>query len=84
MRKIKTIAEKIDEMVTSYEKLNLEAHQLIDLYIDAMRLEYPDTPISVLKQMLITAQAGAALNVPRALQILKERKTAARRLAYHA
>ena len=41
MRKIKTVAEKIDEMIASYEKLNREAHEMIDLYIDARRLECP-------------------------------------------
>jgi hypothetical protein len=78
MRKIKTIPEKIDEMIASYEKLNREAHEMIDLYIDQLRLESPGMPIGTMKQMEITNRAGSSLNVPRALQILKERKCAFR------
>jgi hypothetical protein len=78
MRKIKTIAEKIDEMIASYEKLNREAHEMIDLYIDELRLACPGIPIGAMKQMEITNRAGSSLNVPRALQILKERKCASR------
>jgi hypothetical protein len=78
MRQIKTIAEKIDEMIASYEKLNHEAHEMIDLYIDELRLEYPGIPIGTMKQMEITSRAGSTLNVPRALQILKERKCVSR------
>ena len=74
MRKIKTIAEKIDEIIASYEQLNREAHKMIDLYIDELRLKYPGIPIGAMKQMEITNRAGSSLNVPRALQILKERK----------
>ena len=74
MRKIKTVAEKIDEMIASYEKLNREAHEMIALYIDARRLECPGIPIASMKQMEITNRAGSSLNVPQALRILKERK----------
>jgi hypothetical protein len=74
MGKIKTIAEKIDEMIASYEKLNREAHEMIDLYLDELRLECPGIPIGSMKQMEIHNRAGSSLNVPRALQILKERK----------
>jgi len=74
MRKIKTVAEKIDEMIASYEKLNREAHEMIDLYIDERRLECPGIPIASMKQMEITNRAGSSLNVPQALRILKERK----------
>ena len=78
MRKIKTIAEKIDEMIVSYEQLNREAHEMIDLYIDELRLECPGMPIASMKQMEITNRAGSSLNMPKALQILKERKCASR------
>ena len=74
MRKIKTVDEKIDEMIASYEKLNREAHEMIDLYIDERRLECPGIPIASMKQMEITNRAGSSLNVPQALRILKERK----------
>jgi hypothetical protein len=77
MRKIKTIPDKIDEMIASCEKLNSEAHEMIDLYIDQLRLECPGMPIGTMKQIEITT-AGSSLNVPRALQILKERKCASR------
>jgi hypothetical protein len=78
MRRIKTIAEKIDELIASYETLNREAHDMIDLYIDERRLECPGIPIASMKQMEITNRAGSSLNVPQALQILKERKCAPR------
>jgi hypothetical protein len=72
MRKIKTVPEWCDDMIASYKKLNYEAHEMFDLYVAAARLKHPDTPIGVLKQMLLTNQAGSSLDVPRALQILKE------------
>jgi hypothetical protein len=79
MRKIRTVPEWCDDMIASYKKLDREAHDMFDLYVEAARLEeYPDTPIGSLKQMLLTDQAGTSLNVPRALQILKERKCAER------
>jgi hypothetical protein len=78
MGKIKTIAEKIDEMIASYEELNREAHTMIDLYIDELRLQFPRNPFGSLKMAAITGPAGASLNVPQALRILKE-KTAPRR-----
>ena len=78
MRKIKTIAEKIDEMIASHEQLNREAHEMIDLYIDERRLECPGIPIASMKQTEITNRAGSSLNMPKALQILKERKCASR------
>jgi hypothetical protein len=37
MRKIKTMAEKIDEMIADYERLNREAHDMMDPYIDEVR-----------------------------------------------
>jgi hypothetical protein len=75
MGSIKTIAERIDEMIASYEKLNREAHEMFDLYVDQLRLEYPGIPMGSLKQLEIVNRAGSSLNVPRALQILKERKS---------
>jgi hypothetical protein len=74
MRRIKTIAEKIDELIASYEALNREAHDMIDLYIDEVRLQCPGVAIGALKQMEITNLAGTSLNVPRALEILRDRK----------
>jgi hypothetical protein len=76
MKKIRTVPEWCDDMIASYKKLDHEVHEMFDLYIAAARLEYPNTPIGTLKQLLITSQAGSSLNVPKALQILKERKCA--------
>jgi hypothetical protein len=74
MKRIKTIAEKIDEMIAAYEHLNREAHEMFDLYIEELRLERPGMPIGAMKQMEITNRAGTSLNVPRALEILRDRK----------
>jgi hypothetical protein len=77
MQKLRTVPEWCDDMIASYKKLDREAHDMFDLYIEEARLkEYHDTPIGSLKQMLLTDQAGTSLNVPKALQILKERKVA--------
>jgi hypothetical protein len=67
-------AEKIDEMIASYEKLNREAHEMFDLYVDELRLTHPGIPIGSLKQLEITNPAGTTLNIPKALRILKERR----------
>jgi hypothetical protein len=78
VRRIKTVAEKIDELIASYEMLNREAHDLIDLYIDEVRVQCPGIPIGSVKQMEITNPAGTSLNVPKALEILRDRKCPAR------
>jgi hypothetical protein len=41
--------------------------------LDELRLVCPGMPIGAKKQMEITSRAGSTLNVPRALQILKEK-----------
>jgi len=73
MRKIKTIAEKIDEMIEGYEKLNREANDMMDLYLDELRLRCPTVPISSLKQMEFN-RAGSSRDMIEALKILKDRK----------
>jgi hypothetical protein len=79
MRKIKTIAVKIDEMLADYERLNREAHAMLDLYLDEVRLAYPYTPTAALKQTEF-AKAGSTWNVPEMLRILKERKCSPRKV----
>jgi hypothetical protein len=73
-RKIKTVVERIDEMLAEYEKLDDEAHELFDLHIAEMRAELPGIPFGVLKQCEIAARAGTALNIPKALRQLRERR----------
>jgi hypothetical protein len=63
-------------MIANYKKLDHEAHEMFDAYVEQIRLERPDTPFGSLKQILIHEPAGASLNVPKALEILKERKLA--------
>jgi hypothetical protein len=72
-RPIKTVAQRIDEMLAEYAKLDHEAHQLIDFYVDELRLERPNIPIGVIKQTEVLNRAGTTLNVPRALQLVQER-----------
>jgi len=73
MGKIKTIGEKIDELIAGYERLNREAHDMMDLYIDERRLTCPGIPIGSLKQLEFN-RAGASMDMVGALRILKERK----------
>jgi hypothetical protein len=73
-RKITTLAERVDQMVAAYAKLDHEAHELIDLHIAELRAECPGTPFGVLKQCEITARAGTTLNVPAALRLLRDRR----------
>jgi len=74
MRKIKTVVQKIDEMIEGYEKLNREAHDMIDLYLDELRLTVnPGIPVGSLKQMTFN-RAGSSLDMIAALKILRERK----------
>jgi hypothetical protein len=73
MRKIKTIAEKIDEMIEGYEKLNRDANDMLDLYLDELRLTCPGVPIGSLKMMTFN-RAGSTRDMIEVLKILKERK----------
>jgi len=77
LRRIKTVPEKIDELIASYEMLNREAHDMLDLYIDEARLAYPSIPIGQLKQLAFV-RAGSSMNMIAALRILKERKCSLR------
>ncbi len=72
-RRIKTVAQRIDEMLADYARLDHEAHQLIDLYVDELRFERPNVPIGVIKQTAVLNRAGTTLNIPRALRVLQER-----------
>jgi hypothetical protein len=73
MRKIKTADERIGELLNEYERLNREAHELIDSYITELRVEVPGTPFGVIKQTEFHGRAGTSLNMPAALRILRER-----------
>jgi hypothetical protein len=76
MRRIKTIAQKIDEMIEGYTKLNREAHDMIDLYLDELRLTAnPGISVGSLKQITFN-RAGSSLDMIKALEILKNRKCA--------
>jgi hypothetical protein len=72
-RRIKTVAQRIDEMLAEYARLDHEAHQLIDLYVDELRLEKPSVPIGLIKQTEILNRAGTTLNISRALRLVQER-----------
>jgi len=71
---IKSIAQKIDEMIEGYEKLNHEAHDMFDLYLDELRLtENPGIPVGSLKQMIFN-KAGSSWDMVEMLKILRQRK----------
>jgi len=71
---IRTIAEKIDEMIAQYEELNTEANDMFDLYCDELRLTCnPGIPVGSLKQMVFNP-AGSTRDMVEALKILRERK----------
>ena len=74
MGKIKTIGEKIDAMIASYEQLNREAHEMIDLYIDERRLECPGIPIGAMKQMEINQSSWLLLECAEGVANLKRKK----------
>jgi len=71
---IKTIAQKIDEMIASYEELNQEANTMFDLYCDELRLTTnPGIPVGSLKQLVFN-RAGSSRDMVEALKVLRERK----------
>ena len=70
-RKIVTPAERIDEMIAAYEKLNREAHGLLDLAVAEYIAAHPGVPAGVVKQCWYLNRAGSTLNMPAALRILR-------------
>jgi hypothetical protein len=72
-RKITTPAERIDQLVASYEELDREAHDLLDLAVAEYVAGKPGVSIGAVKQCEFTNRAGSTLNVPAALRILRER-----------
>jgi hypothetical protein len=71
--KITTPRARIDQMLAQYNKLEYDAHELIDSVIDEMLLRHPNVSRGVLKQNEFTGRAGMMLNIPAALRILRER-----------
>jgi hypothetical protein len=72
-RKIVTVPERIDQIIASYAELNREAHELLDLATHELRAECPGVPFGVLKQCKFNNRAGTTLNIPKALEILREK-----------
>jgi hypothetical protein len=64
---------RIDYLLTTYEKLNREANDLLDLATAELVAERPGIPAGVLKQREFTSRAGSMLNFPEALRILREK-----------
>ena len=71
--KIVTVPERIDQIIASYAELNREAHELLDLATHELRAECPGVPFGVLEQCEFNNRAGSTLNVPKALEILREK-----------
>jgi hypothetical protein len=72
-RKIVTPAERIDQMIAAYEKLNREAHDLLDLAVAEYIARSPGIPAGVVKQLRYTNRAGTTIDIPAALRILREK-----------
>jgi hypothetical protein len=70
-----TPRQRIDQMLATYETLNREADDLLDLATAELVAEHPGIPAGVLKQREFTSPAGSMLNIPRALRILREKFT---------
>jgi hypothetical protein len=72
-RKITTPAERIDQLLASYEELDREAHDVIDLHVAELVIEHPGIPFAIIKQCEYTNKAGSSLNVPEALRLLRKK-----------
>ena len=72
-RKIVTPAERIDRMLKAYEKLNREAHDLLDQTVAERVGETPGISVGVMKQQEFSTRAGSTINIPAALRILREK-----------
>jgi hypothetical protein len=73
IHKTTTPVARIDQMLATYEKLNREANDLLDLATAELVAEHPGIPAGVLKQREFTNRAGSMLNVPAALRLLRKK-----------
>ena len=72
-KKIKTIVERLDEMIAQYAALEEEAHELMDLRVAEMRAAgHGSIPAGVLKQVEFSNRAGTSLNIRKALELLRD------------
>jgi hypothetical protein len=72
-RQIMTTRERIDQMLAQYATLEHDAFELIDAVVQEMTYEHRGVPFGIIKQCEIHNRAGSMLNVPKALQLLRER-----------
>ena len=70
-QKIVTPVERIDQMIAAYEKLNREAHHLLDLAVAEYVAAHPGVPAGVVKQCQYSNRAGSTINMAAALRILR-------------
>src|SRR6516165_8780840 len=67
---------RIDRMIADFEKLQREAAEVIDVYVENVR---GTSPFGVVRQIEVTNRAGATLNDPAALRLVKDRIDSMRR-----
>jgi len=67
---------RIDRMIADFEKLQREAAEVIDVYVENVR---GALPFGVVRQIEVTNRAGVTLNYPAALRLVKDRIDSMRR-----
>ena len=67
---------RIDKMIADFEKLQREAAEVIDVYVENVR---GPLPFGVVRQIEVTNSVGLTLNYPAALRLVKDRIEAMRR-----
>jgi hypothetical protein len=67
---------RIDKMIADFERLQREAAEVIDVYVENIR---GPLPFGVARATEVTNRAGLTLNYPAALRLVKDRIGALRR-----
>jgi hypothetical protein len=62
----------LDALIEDWERLQVEANEIIDQYVAELREIYPGVPASVLRSRAITNRAGSALNVAAAMRLIRQ------------
>jgi hypothetical protein len=63
---------RLDAIIAGYERLQKEADEIIDAYVEELRETQPGIPAASLRSLAITNRAGSTINVAAAMRLIRK------------
>jgi hypothetical protein len=70
---------RLDAIIADWQRLQQDAGEIIDAYVDELRETHPGVPAASLRNRAITSRAGSTMDVAAAMRLI--RKTIVRETA---